>query len=220
MTPSPHRADQPGGDVAHPTRTTRFGSLEIAYDDRVLQPREWTTHQSRWAAELLVGAPAGPVLELCAGAGQIGLLAVAGLSRRLVCVDVNPVACDYARRNAAAAGLAGRVEVREGDLQAVISAEERFPVILADPPYLRPDELASYPEDPRLAVDGGPDGLSVARTCLAVIHGHLLPGGSALLQLRDLEQVDQLDSELATSDLTVAGSRGYERGALVLLHRP
>ena len=65
--------------MTQPTQTIRtmtFGDLEIAYDDRVLTPRPWTALQSEWAAELLESAPAGPVLELCAGAGQIGLLAV------------------------------------------------------------------------------------------------------------------------------------------------
>ena len=95
------------------TERTPFGSLTIAFDDRVLRPRGWTTAQSEWAAELMLTAPGGPVLELCSGAGHIGLLAVAGSGRSLVCVDANPVACDYARANALQAGLAELVEVRE-----------------------------------------------------------------------------------------------------------
>ncbi len=100
------------------SESQRFGTLEIAFDDRVLRPREWTTGQSRWAAELLLDqAPAGPVLELCSGAGQIGLLAIAGSDRSLVCVDANQVACEFARANAHAAGLADCVDVREGRLE-------------------------------------------------------------------------------------------------------
>ena len=63
---------------------TTFGSLRINFDARALRPREWTTAQSDWAAELLPRLPAGPVLELCAGAGQIGRLAVLDSTRRLV----------------------------------------------------------------------------------------------------------------------------------------
>ena len=109
----------------HPETTTAFGELDIAYDDRVLEPREWTAAQSGWAAELMTVAPGGPVLELCAGAGHIGLLAVAASGRRLLCVDANPVACDYARANADAAGLADLVEVREGRLEEALAPEER-----------------------------------------------------------------------------------------------
>ena len=50
--------------------------LEISYDQRVLEPRPWTAAQSRWASSLFRVLPPGPVLELCAGAGHIGLLAV------------------------------------------------------------------------------------------------------------------------------------------------
>ena len=89
-----------------------FGTLAITFDDRVLRPRKWTAAQSEWAAELMATAPAGPVLELCAGVGHIGLLSVAAADRRLVCVDANPVACDHARANAAAAGMADRVVMR------------------------------------------------------------------------------------------------------------
>ena len=74
------------------TRTTPFGHLVITWDDRVLEPRSWTEAQSMWAAELLTGAPEGPVLELCAGAGQIGLLTIALAPCRLVCVDLDPAA--------------------------------------------------------------------------------------------------------------------------------
>ncbi|MET0999811.1 MAG: methyltransferase, partial [Marmoricola sp.] len=63
-----------------PTRTEviDFAGIEIAYDHRVLKPRAWTTAQSLWAAALLPELPDGDVLELCSGAGHIGLRAVAG----------------------------------------------------------------------------------------------------------------------------------------------
>jgi cyclopropane-fatty-acyl-phospholipid synthase len=96
-----------------------FEGLTIRYDERVLAPRDWTAAQSRWAAELIGSAPPGPVLELCAGAGQIGLLAIAGTAHRLVAVDADPVACEFVRTNARAAGLADRVEIRVQDYRDV-----------------------------------------------------------------------------------------------------
>ena len=56
------------------TEHLAFGSLTIAFDDRVLRPREWTAAQSDWAATLMATAPAGAVLELCAGAGHMVIL--------------------------------------------------------------------------------------------------------------------------------------------------
>ena len=205
-------------EQAPPVRTTRFGHLRIAHDERVLTPRAWTTHQSRWAAQLMTSAPPGPVLELCGGAGQIGLLAVAATTRPLVMVDADPVACDFARRNARAAGLDHRVEVREGDLGTALRRDERFALVIADPPYLTAEEARQYPEDPPLAVLGGGDGLDVARACLRVVRDHLVPGGSAVVQLRGAAQVTSLRDWLGTTgELMVAGFRCHGRGALALV---
>lgn len=198
-------------------RTVAFGPLSIDFDSRVLQPREWTTRQAVWAANLLADAPDGPVLELCSGAGQIGLL-TAVLSRRgLVCVDVDPVACGYARSNAVAAGIGDRVEVREAQLEDGPAPGERFPLVLADPPWVRRTETSRYPEDPLRAIDGGPDGMELARRCLAVASRHVHPHGQVLLQLGTPEQAEQLGETTAGGTLRVTGTQVYD-GQGVLVH--
>lgn len=204
------------------TEQVAFGSLSIVFDHRVLRPREWTAAQSEWAAEIMVDAPGGPVLELCAGAGHIGLLAAAISGRRLVCVDSNPVACDYARANAVAARMAERVEVREARLETALRADEWFPVVIADPPYVPRDMTRQFPGDPLSAIDGGTDGLDVARACLTVVTDHLAPGGSAVLQLGTSAQADALRSEpgLADGRLEMREVRQHVRGVLVRIDRP
>jgi release factor glutamine methyltransferase len=199
----------------------RFGGLRIAYDDRVLQPRAWTAAQSLWAAELLRTSPPGPVLELCAGAGQIGLLAIATEPRSLVAVDLNPVACEFARRNADSAGLGHLVEVREGRVDEVLEAAERFALVIADPPWVRRLETGRYPEDPLPAIDGGEDGLAVAWDCVAAASAHVLPGGSVVLQLGCVDQAETVRAGLATyGDLELVEIRFFDRGVLVRLDRP
>ncbi len=196
-----------------------FGHLHIAYDERVLEPRPWTAAQSTWAAELLPAAPAGDVLELCSGAGHIGLLAVADSHRRLVCVDLNPAACELTVQNAAVAGLDHRVEVRNLALTEAAGDDERFALVIADPPWVRSEETARYPEDPLLAIDGGPDGMSVAWDCVRVAHRHLLPGGSLVLQLGTRAQAEAVDARTAGTGLTLVEVREYPRGVLVRLDR-
>ena len=204
------------------TETLAFGPLTIAFDDRVLRPREWTAAQSEWAAELMRPAPDGPVLELCAGAGHIGLLAVAASKRRLVCVDANPVACDFARDNARDAGMADRVEVREARLETALADDEIFPVVIADPPWVPRAETGRFPEDPLSAIDGGDDGLDVARACLRVVADHRAPGGSAVLQLGTVAQATALAREECFTDgtLTMPELRQEERGVLARVDRP
>jgi methylase of polypeptide subunit release factors len=202
------------------TETVEFGGLRIGFDDRLLRPREWTTAQSWWAASLLGNVPDGDVLELCSGAGQIGLLAVAGSERRLVCVDISPVAAAYTTSNAEAAGLAAQVTVRTGRITEVLEHGEQFPLIIADPPWVPRSLTARFPEDPPLAIDGGDDGLDVVHECLRAISTHLAPAGVALIQLGTPEQAKAVGELLVGSDLVAGELREYgERGVLLRIDR-
>jgi release factor glutamine methyltransferase len=199
------------------TSELRFGTLDITYDARVLEPRPWTAEQSRWAAELLADLPPGPVLELCSGAGHIGLLTAALSRRPLVAVDIDPAACAFARRNATRAGL--HVDVREGPMDRVLAAGESFVLVTADPPWVRRADTGRFPEDPLLAIDGGVDGLDLARRCLGVADAHLTDSGSVLLQLGTEAQVAEIAAWAREhSRLRVVESRPYgARGTVVRL---
>ena len=200
----------------------QYGPLAIAYDHRVLEPRPWTAAQSHWVSTLLGTAPAGPVLEICSGAGHIGLLAVREHRRPLVMVDVDPVACSFAELNAQAAGMADRVSVRCGDMHEMVAPEERYAAIVADPPWVSTTGIDAYPEDPRLAIDGGATGFDLVRACLAVIGRHLADDGFAVLQVGPGHQADQVVDHLAARpelDLRVVAREQHERGALVHLER-
>lgn len=201
-----------------------FGHLPIVFDKRVLRPRPWTVAQSRWAAELLRETPgAARVLELCAGAGHIGLLTLAladALPVRLVTVDVNPAACQYTRRNADAAGLGERVEIREGLMEDALVPGDRFDLVIADPPWVALAETDRFPDDPLTAIDGGSDGLDAVWSCLRACERHLVPGGSVVLQLGSDDQVRRVRDHLHSteSDLTVETTRSFgAHGVLVRL---
>jgi release factor glutamine methyltransferase len=187
-------------------QSTVFGHLPIVFDARVLRPRPWTVAQSRWAAELLRTIPGRRrVLELCAGAGHIGLLALALADARsaaghlLVSVDVNPAATEFVRRNAQAAGLGPRVDARVGSIGEVLAPDERYDLVIADPPWVPRGETVRYPDDPVVAIDGGTDGLDVVRDCIRACENHLLPGGSVLLQLGSVSQARRVQDSLLSS---------------------
>lgn len=173
-----------------PEEVTDFVGLEIRWDRRVLRPRPWTASQSRWATEIAENASPGPILELCCGAGQIGLLAARNSGRDLVQVDRDPVAVEYARRNASASGV--RSDVRNRGLDIALTPDELFPVIVADPPWLPTGRVAQYPDDPVTAVDGGADGFDMILECLAVAMRHLVPGGHLVIQVGVPQQAEQV----------------------------
>ncbi len=145
------------------------------------------------------------ILDVGTGSGCVAIAIAADLpSAEVVAVERSDEALAYARRNvaaildaAAAAGASGgsshrvdarpRVEVRAGDgFQPV--AGERFDVVVANPPYVRSGDLAGLPRDvrdfePRAALDGGEDGLSVVRAWTAPAFAVLTPGGWALFEI-------------------------------------
>ncbi len=81
-------------------------------------------------------------------------------------------------------------------MQSVLGADERFTCILADPPWVRSQEVGRFPLDPLTAIDGGTDGLDLARICVSLIGRHLADDGVAVLQLGDTTQVAAIESHL------------------------
>jgi release factor glutamine methyltransferase len=200
-------------DAATELECIRFGPIDVEFDTRVLRPREWTLMQSEWAAELARSAAPGPILELCAGAGHIGTAAAVLSGRDLVQVELDPVAASLAERNAARNGV--RTEVRVGRLQDVLGVGELFPLVIADPPYLPSAETDEWPDDPVLAIDGGPDGLDLQRACLTVAACHLAPGGTLLLQVAGADQARAIATELPQA-WTVADERSVDARRAVM----
>jgi methylase of polypeptide subunit release factors len=188
------------GSNVQTLHTTRFGDLDIVYDERVLAPRPWTLLQSRWAIELHKKVPPGPILELCAGTGHIGLVAAYETGRFLVQIEDSAVAAQCAMLNAREAGVRD-FRLRIVDLTRSVSWTERFPLIVADPPYVPSDETSSFPDDPPAAIDGGPDGLRVIRQCLHIADRTLVDGGAMLLQVRGEAQARQVADEVSGAAL-------------------
>ena len=201
--------------------TKQVGELAFSYDHTVLEPRPWTAIQAEWAAALAEDAPPGPVLELCCGAGHIGLLTALCSGRDAVLVDVGESAVRFADLNAAQVrGTGPRVEIRHGDMREAVRPGEMFPLVVADPPYIPSSGTGRFPADPLLAIDGGDDGLDLARICLEVTGEHLLVGGVLVLQLRDEDQAAALTPMargLGLVDPEVRAVAGH--GALLALRR-
>ena len=104
-------------------------------------------------------------------------------------------------------------------IPGAVLAEERFAVVIADPPWVRRAETSRFPEDPLIAIDGGDDGLDLARSCVRAIGRHLVPGGYGVLQLGSQGQVTALADLIERSGLCVHETRDYRRGVLVRLDR-
>ncbi len=128
------------------------------------------------------------VLDLGVGSGAI-VLAILGERPAAVGlgVDVSEEALAVARENAANLGMAGRVALMRGDWTAGLG-DAGFDLVVSNPPYIRSGELATLaPEvrdhEPRVALDGGPDGLEAYRRLAVEIPRVLVPGGRFAVEI-------------------------------------
>lgn len=207
-----------GEPLAWIVGTTEFCGRRIRVDPGVYVPRPQTEELARRAAVLLPAR--GWALDLCTGAGAIAAhLAVARPGATVIGIDRD----ERAARCAAGNGVRTVV----ADLAAPLGATGRFDVITAVPPYVPSAAVHLLPTDvrehePLTAIDGGADGLDVARRIVASAADLLRPGGHLLLEVGG-EQDELLAPALAAAGLS-SGERWYDedgdlRGLVAARHR-
>lgn len=134
-------------------------------------------------------ASAPTILDLGTGSGCLPIYLAHELpSVRVTTVDISPAALTVARENARRHEVLDRVELLEGDGFAALSPGRKFDLIISNPPYIPSAEIETLePEvrdhDPRLALDGGVDGLDFYRRIAAEAPPWLNPGGKLMLEL-------------------------------------
>ena len=123
------------------------------------------------------------LLDLCCGTGCIGVSLAKLGGFEVTFGDISPDCIDLARENAALNGVAGSFVLT--DMFGNISGS--YDMICVNPPYIPTSELASLQaevkREPRLALDGGADGLDFYRRIARDYATHLSPGGHMLLEV-------------------------------------
>jgi ribosomal protein L3 glutamine methyltransferase len=167
--------------------------LPFYVDERVIVPRSFIGEllDSHFGGEdaALADDPAqvGSVLDLCTGSGCLAILAARHFPNAEVdAVDVSKDALAVAARNVADHGLQGQIELYRGDLFKPVG-DKRYDLIISNPPYVDEAGMASLPPEcraePKVAFDGGADGLDVVRRILCDAKAHLTPGGCLLCEV-------------------------------------
>jgi release factor glutamine methyltransferase len=169
-----------------------FHGLTLALSAETLDPRPDTETVVAVALALASDIRAtcgGPlkILDLGTGTGAIVLALLAAMpDAEAIATDISPSALEAARHNAERHGLADRVHfIRSHWLEEITG---RYHILVANPPYIPSDEIAALaPEvaqwDPRVALDGGPDGLDAYRVILGDTMRVLEPDGWAVFEV-------------------------------------
>ena len=165
-----------------------FAGLEFRCDQRAIIPRspiaELILHDFQpWYS----GPEPRRLLDLCCGGGCIGLAAAHYFPQVEVdLLDIDSAALDLARENVEQLGLGNRVRVLQSNLFDALG-DERYDLILSNPPYVDAADLASMPaefhHEPELALGSGSDGLDLARSILSGAADFLKDTGLLIIEV-------------------------------------
>ncbi|QIX28389.1 putative protein N(5)-glutamine methyltransferase [Nocardioides sp. JQ2195] len=207
-----------GDPLEHVVGWAEFCGLRVGVSDGVFVPRRRTEELVDRA--VLLAPRAGVVVDLCCGTGALGLAFAARVEiDELHAVDVEPRAVACARRNFEAwSRPAG--SVHEGDLFEALPDDlrGRVDVLLANTPYVPTEEIALLPgeardHEPTVTLDGGEDGLDVARRVVDGAREWLAPGGWVFIEASDRqsstlrEHMERRGLTASIRDSVVAGNR-------------
>jgi release factor glutamine methyltransferase len=199
-----------------------FCGLRMAVEPGVFVPRRRTEFLVRQAAALASSATAvrpRVVVDLCCGSGALGAALVAALGGgELHAVDIDPAAVRCARRNVGAGG-----RVYRGDLYRPLPHRlaGRVDILLANAPYVPTEEVRLLPaearlHEPRVALDGGSDGLDILRRVIVDAPRWLAPGGHVLVETSE-DQATAAADAMERSGLVPDVTRSDELNATVLI---
>lgn len=177
--------------VAYITGSREFWSLSFKVTPDVLIPRPETEILVSEALKILRRRPAEGlrIWEIGTGSGAVTVALARefpGLS--ILATDLSEKALAVARENAERHGVLEAIQFRRGDLFIPLTKEDRFSMILTNPPYIPGDQFPSLPpevrnHEPHLALDGGRDGLDFYRRALPRVDRYLDPGGWFLAEI-------------------------------------
>ena len=180
-----------GEPVAYICGEKEFMGLTFKVTLAVLVPQPDTETLVEAAIERLKGKEGARIADVCTGSGAIALALAHYLPESsIVATDISTEAVSIAKENAENLGLSERVEFREGDLLAPL-AGETFDAIVSNPPYIPGAEIAGLPREvraePKIALDGGTDGLDFYRRLVHESAALLKDGGFLAVECGDTQ---------------------------------
>jgi release factor glutamine methyltransferase len=201
-----------GEPVARILGHQEFYGLDFTLNKDTLVPRPETELLVDAALEALGEKPAPVFLDLGTGSGCVAIAILRHNARaRAVATDISAAALAAATENAGRLGVLDRISFRQGSWCAPLKPDERFDLVVSNPPYVESDivdelqpEVAEH--DPRVALDGGEDGLAAYRAIVEGVGTRLKPGGVLAVEIGS-EQGLQVGALLSTAGFSAIDIR-------------
>jgi ribosomal protein L3 glutamine methyltransferase len=190
-----------GKPAAYLVNKIYMRGLPFYIDERAIVPRSFigelldshfsgqTDEQDDGEGSSLIDDPTSveSVLDLCTGSGCLAILAARAFpNAQIDAVDISKAALEVAARNVADYRLQDQVTLHRGDLFGPLG-DKRYDLIITNPPYVDALGMAELPREcraePKLAFDGGADGLDIIRRILNEAGRHLTPEGGLLCEI-------------------------------------
>lgn len=172
-----------------------LGEFHFHVDERVIVPRSYFFELLQDGFEPWIEDPAEVThaLDLCTGSGCLAILMAHHYpNAHIDAIDLSEGALEVAQQNVADYGLEDSIRLIRSDVFDAL-ADERYDLILSNPPYVTEDSMQALPEEylhePRMALAAGEDGLDIVRRILAGARRHLTDNGILVVEVghnRDL----------------------------------
>ncbi len=176
-----------GEPIEHITHQKEFMKLNFYVDENVLIPRQDTEVLVEEVMKIAKKIRAKKILDLCTGSGAIAVSLAKYLENiQLTALDISGKALDIAIANAKNNHVQDKITFVESNLFQDLG-QEKYDMIVSNPPYIRRNELETLDrevkKEPRLALDGGEDGLDFYRKIVDRGYEYLKYGGYICLEI-------------------------------------
>ena len=178
--------------LQHLTGVQEFMGLSFYVNEHVLVPRQDTECLVEMVLPITENKK---ILDMCTGSGCIAIsLAVLGKAKECTAVDLSDAALEVAKKNA----RINRADVKYVQSDLFEKIDDTYDIIVSNPPYIPQDVIEGLMEEvrehePRMALDGGKDGLDFYRSIIVEGVKHLNVGGWLFFEIGCEQAKDVMD---------------------------
>lgn len=179
---------QNGVPLQYITNVQEFMGMEFFVDENVLIPRPDTEILVEDVLSIIGKQENLSVLDMCTGSGAIAVSIAKNTNNcKIYAVDISTTALEVARKNAIKNGVDEKIEFINSNMFENIDINKKFDIIVSNPPYIETDTIKQLDiqvqNEPKIALDGGFDGLDFYRNILANSKKYLKENGTIAMEI-------------------------------------